>query len=138
MMASILTEIALQLKGTLAFILGLSGMFTITKGLLTGLFVLPKIGSERLSLKGDAARLRMKLFLCAAVSLGLFCVAVWLYFGSAMATIDADALRKSHALLNVPQQQATAALTAVAIVMVCIESLVSVLKYQFDLLAKTA
>ena len=136
-MAAILTEIAIQSKGALAFLLGLSGMFTIAKNLLIGLLILPKVGSERKSVKDDAARLRLTLILCACASFALLCIAVWLYFGSAMASIDADALKKSHAMLTTPQQQATAALTIVAIVMVGIESVVSVLKYKFDLIAKT-
>lgn len=135
-MAYALTDIALQIKGTLAFILGLGGMFTIAKGLLTGLFVLPKIGSNRPSVRADAERLRFRLFVCAILSLILLGIATWLYFGSAMASIDADALKKSHQLLTAPQQWATAGLVLVAMAMVVIESTVSVFKYRFELLAK--
>lgn len=135
-MAYFLTEVALQLKGTLAFLLGLGGMFTIAKGLMVGLFVLPKIGSDRPSIEQDAKRLRKWMIGCAVVSLVLFVGATALYFSSVMASIDSDALKKSHGLLTVPQQRVTGGVALVAVILVLIESSVSVMKYHFDLLAK--
>jgi len=136
-MVHVLTEIALQLKGTLAFLLGLGGMFTIVKGLLTGLFVLPEINSERSSIKSEMVKLRRWLTICALISLVLFIFAVYTYFSTAMTSIDAEALKKSHGLLTVSQCWATGFVTAVAVGLVLIESCVSVLNYRFDLLSKT-
>ena len=135
-MAYFLTEIALQLKGNLAFLLGLGGMFTIAKGLMVGLFVLPKIGSDRSSIEQDAKRLRKRMIGCAVASLVLFVGATALYFSSIMASIDPDALKKSHCLLTVPQQWVTGGVAVIAVILVLIESSVSVMKYHFDLLAK--
>lgn len=135
-MAYFLTEIALQLKGNLAFLLGLGSMFTIAKGLMVGLFVLPKISSQRPSIEQEAKRLRKRMIGCAVASLILLVVATALYFSSAMASIDPDALKKSHCLLTVPQQWVTGCVAVIAVILVLIESSVSVMKYQFDLLAK--
>lgn len=135
-MAYFLTEIALQLKGTLAFLLGLSGMFTIAKGLMVGLLVLPKIASDRPSIEQDAKKMRKSMIGCALASLVLFVVAATLYFSSVMASIDPEALKKSHCLLTIPQQWVTGGVAVIAVILVLIESYVAVLKYRFDLLSK--
>lgn len=134
-MASVLTDIALQLKGNLSFLLGLGGMFTIVKGLLTGILVLRAVGTDRPSITTAAKRLRRRLFLLTVISLLLFVLALVLYFSEPIASIDPDSLRKTRSLLTSPQQSATAALAAIAVILVSCEGYASVLRYRFTLLA---
>lgn len=136
MLSLALTEIALQLKGGLAFLLGLGGMFTSVKGMLIGIIVLPKIGADRPSVSTAAAALRKQLIILAVVSLLLLTTAVCIYFSSAMSSIDPDVLRKSKGILDGPQQICIGLLTFIALTLVVIESWNSVLRYRFDLLSK--
>lgn len=134
-MASVLTDIALQLKGNLSFLLGLGGMFTIVKGLLTGLLVLPSVSRDRPSIESSAKRIRFWLVVLAIVSGVLFVAAIFLYFSDLMTSIDPDTLRKTRSLLTGYQQCATAALAAIAVLLVIFEGVASVLRYRFSLLA---
>lgn len=133
-MGGILTEIALQLKGNLAFLLGLGGMFAIAKGLFAGLLVLPDVEKKRPALKADAMRIKRRLIALAGGSIVLFLIALGLYLGP-MASIDSEAMRKTGAQLTSGQALATAVLSGVAVLMVIAESASSVLRYKMTLIA---
>jgi hypothetical protein len=120
-MAAILTTVALQLKGTLVFFLGLAGLFTTAKALVTSVLTTPTFRKARPEVRVPADRLRSKLVLLAIASVCLFAAALGLYFFSPLATIDADALRRTGAQIDIPQQRAVAALIAIAIFMVIVE-----------------
>jgi hypothetical protein len=128
-----LTEIAIQLKGNLAFLLGLGGMFTIVKGLLTGVLVLPDVEKQRPSIKADAGKIRRSLIVSAITSAILFAGAAWLYLGP-LASVDAEQLKKGVALTT-GQVWAVGGLVFISVLMVCGESYSSVQRYKFSVLA---
>jgi hypothetical protein len=129
-MSGFLTEVALQLKANLSFLLGLGGMFTIAKSLLTGLFLLPKGKNLRPTLKADASILRRWLYLLAAASAGLLVAAGLLYFVGPVSTIDAEALKRPGQLITIPQRWAIAVLIAIAIAILLCDALSSVYRYR--------
>jgi len=129
-LSGFLTEVALQLKGGLSFLLGLGGMFTITRSLLTGLFLLPKGTDLRPALAVDASNLRWRLYMLAAVSALLLIVAALLYFVGPISTVDVEALRRSAQPITIPQQWAIAALIVIAILILLCDALSSVCRYR--------
>ncbi len=132
-MSGILTEIALQLKGNLSFLLGLGGMFTITRSLVTGLLLLPKSSELRPALAVEARGLRCKLYILAAASSVLLTIAGILYFSGPISAIDAEALKKPGTSITVSQQWAIAALVLIAVVFLLCDALSSVYKQRLGL-----
>lgn len=131
-MRGLLTEVALQLKGNLSFLLGLGGMFTIAKSLLTGLFLLPKGTKLRPTLEVDASKFRRWLYLLAALSAVLLIAAALLYFIGPIAAIDLETLKRSAPSITIPQQWAMAGLILIAILILLCDALSSVCRYRLS------
>ncbi len=131
-MRGLLTEVALQLKGSLSFLLGLGGMFTIAKSLLTGLFLLPKGTKLRPTLEADASKFRSWLYLLAALSAILLIAAALLYFVGPIAAIDVEALKRGSQPVTIPQQWAIAGLILIAILILLCDALSSVCRYRLS------
>lgn len=131
-----MTEIALQLKGNLGFVLGLAGMFTITKTLLTSLLVLPEaeLAAGRAYLKTESRKLRRRLYAAAGAGGLLFAVAFYLYVLGPIAAIDAEALKKGETSLNGQQKLALAWIVFTGMALVVLECLASVWRYRLTLL----
>lgn len=127
-MTALLTIIAIQLKGVLVFVLGLGGMYTTTRALITGIVTLPEIDTTRASIELDGKRLVTKLRKLALASVLLFITAVWLYFGGPIADIDANALKADKAVLTPAQFYSLAALVMIAIILAFIELRATVLR----------
>jgi len=134
-MEGILREVAIQLKGNLAFLLGLGGMFTTMKALLTSIFILPRIESDRPSIGRGARKLRRWLYWLAALSALCFVLAAWLYFSSAVGSIDAGEVAANRARLTIDQQRAVGGLILLAAAIVLAEAASSVLRFKLTLLA---
>ena len=137
-MTALLTEVAIQLKGSLAFLLGLGGMFTTVKALVTGLFLLPRVTSDRSSIRTGADRLRLWLGILAAASGILFVAALWLYFGTSIAAIDADKLKAATQVLSKAQRWTLGWLIIVSLALVVAEGASSVVRQRLSELLASA
>ena len=127
-MTGILTIIAIQLKGSLVFLLGLGGMYTTARALITGIVTLPEIDTTRASVALDGKRLVTQLRALALASVLLFIAAVWLYFGGPIGGIDADMLKANKAVLTSAQVYSIIALVMIAIILALIELRATVLR----------
>lgn len=94
---TVLAEVAVQLKTSLSFLLGLAGMFAILRAGFTAAIGMPEAPSGRATLELDIARLRKRIWVVVAVTFLLFAGAVLLYLGP-IAGIDAEAVRSGTAL----------------------------------------
>lgn len=134
-MMEILTIIAIQLKGSLVFLLGLGGMYTTVRALITGIVTLPEIDTTRASIELEANRLVSQLRGLALASVLLFIAAVWLYFAGPIAGIDADMLKASKAVLTSAQVYSIIALVMIAIILGFIELRATVLRTRLGKLS---
>jgi hypothetical protein len=112
---AIMTEIAIQMKGSLSFILSLGGLFSIVRtGLLStiGLRDLPDdVKEARPSLDIDVKRARTEQRCILFVSCALFVFAILLYFWP-LRNINADALARGARCLPVVKLSQSSALSS--------------------------
>jgi hypothetical protein len=118
----IMTELAIQMKGSLSFILGLGGLFSIVRtGLLStiGLRDLPDdVKRARPSLEVDVRQARTKQLCILSVSCVLFAFAILLYLWP-LREVKADALAQGTEVLTCGQ-----ALSVFGIVIIAVTILV--------------
>jgi hypothetical protein len=119
---AVMTEIAIQMKGSLSFILGLGGLFSIVRtGLLStiGLRDLPDdVKQARPSLDVDVQNARTEQRCILAISCTLFLFAIFLYL-LPLQDINADALSQGTEVLTCSE-----ALSVLGIVFVAVAILV--------------
>jgi len=94
---SVLAEIAVQLKTSLSFLLGLAGMFTIFRTGLTAAIGMPKVPADPPALATDVAAIRKRLWWVLGAIFLLLALAVYLYVGP-INGIDVAAVARGQAL----------------------------------------
>ncbi len=124
----ILTNLAIHLKGVLAFLLGLGGMFTTTRALIASAVTVPAIDTRRASIALDGARLVRQLRVLSLASVLLFIAALWLYLGGPLASIDAESLKANKADLTPEQVSSVVALVLISITIILIDLRAAVLR----------
>lgn len=127
-MTEIVNIIAIQLKGSLVFLLGLGGMYTTARALITAIVTLPEIDTTRASIAVEGSRLATRLRGLALASVLLFITAVWLYFGGPIGSIDADMLKANKTVLTSAQVYSIIALVMIAIILALVELRATVLR----------
>jgi hypothetical protein len=119
-----MTEIAIQMKGSLSFILGLGGLFSIVRtGLLSmiGVRDLPEqVKQARPSLEVDVKRARTEQWLILITSCVLFVLAIVLYLGP-LRNIDADALSQGTEVLTCCQVLSVFGIVTVAVTILVLD-----------------
>lgn len=140
-MSAVLTDIAIQMKSSLSFLLGLGGMFSICKSGFTSLFGLPVLSSAQMSARSSLAVVvdghRKRLIVVFSLTLLFFVAACWLYFGP-LGGIDADALSKGKAVLSACQEHAVLAIVVIAAAIVTLDVYASVHRQRLSDLVKEA
>jgi hypothetical protein len=134
-MPGFLTEVAIQLKATLSFALGLGAMFTVAKALFTNLFVMPGIPRRDTAAGLDIDRLQRRLLVLAVLSTVFFVAALAIYFRGPLADLNVDALQKGSIALTAEQGWHIGLLIFIAAALVIVEALGSIWKYRLSLVA---
>jgi hypothetical protein len=121
---AVMTEIAVQMKGSLSFILGLGGLFSIVRtGLLStiGLRELPDdVKQARPSLQIDVQNARTEQYWILGVSCILFAFAILLYLWP-LQDIEADALAQGKVVLTCSQAVSVLGIVIVAVAILVLD-----------------
>ena len=129
----VVVEIAIQMKSSLSFVLGLGGFFSIAKSALEGLIDLPDISQadakRRPSIKKKVSKLRWFLFRSAAYLTLLFIFAAFLYLGP-LGNIDAKKLDAGTQVLSFGQQLAVWAIVLIAMLFLVLNTIFSIKQKQ--------
>lgn len=138
-MTSLLTDLAIQMKGSLSFLLGLGGMFSLAKSALIGLFGLPKLSAEdqatRPSLDVAVKSIYSELKVTTLLLGILFALACLLYFGS-LNSIDPNLLASGSAKLTALQKWAVGTIAGISVIIVCLDVYVGVRRQRLSDLIK--
>jgi hypothetical protein len=121
---AVMTEIAIQMKGSLSFILGLGGIFSVVRtGLLStiGLRDLPdNVKQTRPSLEIDVKQARTEQRWILYVSCALFVFAISLYFWP-LRNINADALAQGTEVLTCGQAISVFGIVIIAVAVLVLD-----------------
>jgi hypothetical protein len=133
---AILTEIAIQMKGSLSFLLGLGGLFSIAKSGVTSWLGLPELPEgARASVSLAVQKLRRELLAICVATLVLFVAACWIYFVP-LAGLDDKALASGKQTLTVAQEWAVGIIVLAAVVMVVLDAVAGIRRQRVSDLVK--